>query len=64
MSPYVYMIMDNWLPATNMDEIYPYLIPCTVQNKEVKQYINKYERIFQYEIELKQVPYRPFYIPF
>lgn len=64
MSPYVYMIMDNWLPATNMNEIYPYLIPCTVQNKEVKVYVNKYERIFQYTIELKQVPYRPFYLPF
>jgi len=64
MSPYVYMIMDSWLPLANMNEIYPYLIPCTVQNKEVKEYINKYERIFQYTIELKQVPYRPFYLPF
>lgn len=64
MSPYVYMIQDNWLPATNMEAIYPYLIPCTVQNKEVKEYINKYQHIFQYTIELKQVPYRPFYIPF
>jgi len=64
MSPYVYMIQDNWLPATNLESIYPYLIPCTVQNKEVKEYINKYQHIFQYQIELKQVPYRPFYIPF
>ena len=64
MSPYVYMIMDNWLPSTNLEAIYPYLIPCTVQNKEVKEYINKYQHIFQYTIELKQVPYRPFYIPF
>ena len=64
MSPYVYQIMDNWLPGTNQQYIYPYLIPCTVQNKEVKEYINKYERIFQYTIDLKQVPYRDFYLPF
>ena len=64
MSPYVYQIEDNWLPSTNQDFIYPYLIPCTVQNKEVKEYINKYERIFQYTIELKQSPYRDFILPF
>ena len=64
MSPYVYMIMDNWLPASNQDFIYPYLIPCTVENKEVKEYIQKYVRIFQYTIELKQVPYRNFILPF
>lgn len=64
MSPYVYQIEDNWLPSTNEDFIYPYLIPCTVQNKEVKEYINKYERIFQYTIELKQSPYRDFILPF
>ena len=64
MSPYVYMIMDNWLPASNQDNIYPYLIPCTVENKEVKEYIQKYVRIFQYTIELKQVPYRNFILPF
>jgi hypothetical protein len=64
MSPYVYMIMDNWIPADNQSEITPYLIPCTVENKDVKQYINKYERIFQYTIELKQVPYRNFILPF
>lgn len=64
MSPAVYMIMDSWLPVSNTEPIYPYLIPCTVQNKEVKEYINKYQHIFQYQIELKQVPYRPFYIPF
>jgi hypothetical protein len=64
MSPYVYMIMDSWLPSTNLESIYPYLIPCTVQNKEVVEYVNKYQHIFQYTIELKQVPYRPFYIPF
>jgi hypothetical protein len=64
MSPYVYQIEDNWLPSTNQDFIYPYLIPCTVQNKEVKQFIQKYERIFQYTIELKQSPYRDFILPF
>jgi len=64
MSPYVYQIEDNWLPSTNQDFIYPYLIPCTVQNKEVKRYENKYERIFQYTIELKQTPYREFILPF
>lgn len=64
MSPYVYMIMDSWIPSTNMDDIYPYLIPCVVENKEVKEYINKYDHIFQYTIQLKQVPYRPFYLPF
>ena len=64
MSPYVYMMMNNWLPEGNEPFIYPYLIPCTVENKEVKQYIQKYVRIFQYTIELKQVPYRQFYLPF
>jgi hypothetical protein len=64
MSPSVYMIMDNWLPGTNQNEIYPYLIPCTVQNKEVKEFIQKYVRIFQYTIEIKQVPYRNFILPF
>jgi hypothetical protein len=64
MSPYVYQIEDNWLPSSNEDFIYPYLIPCTVQNKEVKEYLSKYERIFQYTIELKQSPYRDFILPF
>ena len=64
MSPNVYMMMNNWLPEGNEPYIYPYLIPCTVENKEVKQYIQKYVRIFQYTIELKQVPYRQFILPF
>ena len=64
MSPSVYQIEDNWLPSTNQDFIYPYLIPCTVQNKEVKEFLQKYERIFQYTIELKQTPYRDFKLPF
>jgi hypothetical protein len=64
MSPYVYMMMNNWLPEGNEPYIYPYLIPCTVENKDVKEYIQKYVRIFQYTIQLKQVPYRQFYLPF
>ena len=64
MSPYVYMMMNNWLPEGNEPYIYPYLIPCTVENKDVKEYIQKYVRIFQYTIQLKQVPYREFILPF
>jgi hypothetical protein len=63
MSPYVYMIEDNWLPSSNQEFIYPYLIPCVVQNKEVKKFEQKYQRIFQYTIELKQTPYRPYDLP-
>lgn len=63
MSPYVYIIEDNWLPASNQQFIYPYLIPCVVQNKDVKVFQQKYQRIFQYTIELKQVPYRKFELP-
>jgi hypothetical protein len=63
MSPYVYIIEDNWLPSTNQEYIYPYLIPCTVQNKEVEVLEQKYQRLFQYTIELKQVPYREFELP-
>lgn len=63
MSPYVYMIMDNWVPEGNQQKNYPYLIPCVVQNKSVQEYIQKYVRIFQYTIELKQTPYRRFELP-
>jgi hypothetical protein len=63
MSPSVYMMMDNWQPQ-GQAVIRPYLIPCLVQNKDVKEYIQKYVRIFQYTIELKQVPYRDYFIPF
>jgi hypothetical protein len=63
MSPYVYQIQDNWLPQENMASIYPYLIPVTVQNNQVKVYQSKYQRLFQYTMEMKQVPYRPFYLP-
>ena len=64
LSPYVYMIEDNWLPSTNEDYIYPYLIPCIVENKEVKKFEQRYQRIFQYTIELRQTPYRPYVLPF
>jgi hypothetical protein len=64
MSPYVYMIQNNWLPDSNQDEIYPYLLPVQVLNKEVEEYISKYKRIFQYTIEMRLSPYRPYYIPF
>lgn len=64
MSPYVYIIEDNWLPAENQDYIYPYLLPVQVTNKEVQEYISRYQRIFQYTIELQLTPYRPFYLPF
>lgn len=64
MSPNVYMMMDNWQPENGQQFIYPYLIPCIVENKEVKEYLKKYVRIFQYTIELKQVPYRDFILPF
>ena len=64
MSPYLYMIQDDWIPSSNQSQIYPYLIPCTIQNKSVKQYEEKYQRIFQYTIELKQTPYRRFNLPF
>ena len=47
----------------NQPIIHPYLIPCVVQNKEVKVFEQKYERIFQYTIELKQTPYRRFELP-
>lgn len=64
MSPYVYIIEDDWLPSDNQDYIYPYLLPVQVLNKEVEEYISKYKRIFQYTIELQLTPYRPYYIPF
>jgi len=63
LSPYVYIIGDNWTPINNQEIIHPYLIPCVVQNKEVKVFEQKYERIFQYTIELKQTPYRRFELP-
>lgn len=63
MSPYVYMIEDNWLPSENQDYIYPYLIPCLIENKEVKVFEQKYQRIFQYTMQVRQTPYRTFDLP-
>jgi hypothetical protein len=64
MSPYLYMIMDNYTPQNNQSQIFPYLIPCIVLNKDVKVFQQKYERIFQYTIELKQTPYRSYDLPY
>lgn len=64
MSPNVYMIMNNWTPEKGQTEIYPYLIPCLVSDSEVHQFEYKYDRLYQYTIQLKQVPYRKFYLPF
>jgi hypothetical protein len=63
MSPYVYMIEDNWLPSSNQDFIYPYLIPVLIENKEVKVFEQKYQRIFQYTMEMRLTPYRQYELP-
>ena len=63
MSPYVYMIEDNWLPSSNQDFIYPYLIPVNIENKEVKVFEQKYQRIFQYTMEMRLTPYRQYEFP-
>lgn len=64
MSPYLYMIMDNYYPENNQTQIYPYLIPCAVMNKEVQVFQQKYQRIFQYTLEVKQTPYRYYDLPY
>lgn len=64
MSPYLYMIMDNYIPEQNQTEIFPYLIPCVIQDKEVKVFQQKYQRIYQYTLEVKQTPYRQFDLPY
>lgn len=64
MSPYVYMIMDNYIPETGQPLTYPYLIPCVVQNSDVQVFQQKYQRIFQYTIEIKQTPYRNYDLPY
>lgn len=64
MSPALYMIMDNYYPEQNVSQIYPYLIPCVVLNKDVKVFQQKYERIFQYTLEVKQTPYRYYDLPY
>lgn len=63
-SPTVYLIEDNWTPENNQPFIYPYLVPVQVMNKEVKTYQQKYDRIFQYELELKLTPYRQYNLPY
>lgn len=64
MSPYLYMIMDNYTPQQNQTQIFPYLIPCVIQDKEVKVFQQKYQRIFQYTLEVKQTPYRQYDLPY
>jgi hypothetical protein len=63
-SPYVYLIEDNWTPEDNQPLIYPYLTPVQVLNKEVKKFQEKYERVFQYTLDLKLTPYRQFNLPY
>ena len=64
MSPYLYMIMDNYTPQPNQTQIFPYLIPCLVMNKNVEVFQQKYKRIFQYTLEVKQTPYRAYDLPY
>ena len=64
MSPYLYMIMDNYTPQQNQTQIFPFLIPCVVQDKEVQVFQQKYQRIYQYTLEVKQTPYRQFDLPY
>jgi hypothetical protein len=64
MSPYLYMIQNNYTPQPNQTQIFPYLIPCVIEDKEVKVFQQKYQRIYQYTLEVKQTPYRQFYLPF
>jgi len=64
MSPYLYMIMDNYYPQQNQTQIYPYLIPCVILNKNVQVFQQKYNRIFQYTMEVKQTPYRYYDLPY
>jgi hypothetical protein len=64
MSPYLYMIMDNYTPQQNQTEIFPFLIPCVVQDKEVQVFQQKYQRIYQYTLEVKQTPYRQYDLPY
>lgn len=63
LSPYVYMIMNNWTPEMNYPVTYPYLIPITVEDSDVEVYQSKYQRIYQYTLSCIQVPYRKFEMP-
>ena len=64
MSPYLYMIMNNYTPQQNQTQIFPYLIPCVIVDKEVQVFQQKYQRIFQYTLEVKQTPYRRYELPY
>lgn len=64
MSPYLYMMMDNYTPQQNQNQIFPYLIPCVVLNRDVKVFEQKYQRIFQYTLDIKQTPYRSYDLPY
>lgn len=64
LSPNLYMIMDNYYPNNNQSQIYPYLIPCVILDKDVKVFQQKYERIYQYTLEVKQTPYRYYDLPY
>ena len=64
LSPYLYMIMDNWTPQQGQPDINPFLIPCIIIDKDVKVFQQKYTRIYQYTLEVKQTPYRKYYLPF
>ena len=64
LSPYLYMMQNNWTPEGDETEIFPYLIPCVVLDKEVKVFEQKYQRIFQYTLEVKQTPYRKYDLPY
>jgi hypothetical protein len=64
MSPYLYMIMDNYTPEENETQIFPYLIPCIIMNKEVEVFQQKYQRIYQYTLDVKQTPYRKYDLPY
>ena len=64
MSPYLYMIMNNYTPEQNETQIFPYLIPCIIMNKEVEVFQQKYQRIYQYTLEVKQTPYRKYDLPY
>jgi hypothetical protein len=64
MSPTIYIIKDDWTPQNNQPLIYPYLIPIQVLNKEVKKYQEKYDRVFQYQLEIKLTPYRQYNLPY
>jgi len=72
-SPYLFMIMDNYFTDAELNcgnsffnpaNIFPYLIPCVILNKDVKVFQQKYQRIFQYTLEVKQTPYRQYDLPY